>query len=215
MPRAPANSRCWPRELEQSRDRASPARVWTQLSQHCRPSQSRPDSQPDAPTDPAASTATGAQRIRNPNSATTHMHAAHAHRSGIAGGRRPHAGRRARRAGRQSWPQQPAEILEMLERDRRPGVRRHLRRCREHWPSWKCCGRWPASELDPELVEQSREQYLRCALSICSDCAEGRSSHGRNGRWPRSKCCACCSKNSTHAAQAKFWSIRSQNWSNR
>lgn len=30
---------------------------------------------------------------------------------------------------------------------------------------------WPrtAAELDPDLVEQSREQYLRCALSICSD----------------------------------------------
>jgi len=34
---------------------------------------------------------------------------------------------------------------------------------------------WPtvASELDASLVEQSREQYLRCALSICSDSVQG------------------------------------------
>lgn len=34
---------------------------------------------------------------------------------------------------------------------------------------------WPAvvAELDDELVEQSREQYLRCALSICRECVEG------------------------------------------
>jgi hypothetical protein len=34
---------------------------------------------------------------------------------------------------------------------------------------------WPltASELEPELVEQTREQYLRCALSLCGDSAEG------------------------------------------
>jgi len=28
------------------------------------------------------------------------------------------------------------------------------------------------AELDEDLVEQSREQYLRCALSICSECVE-------------------------------------------
>lgn len=34
---------------------------------------------------------------------------------------------------------------------------------------------WPAvvAELDDDLVEQSREQYLRCALSICRECVEG------------------------------------------
>ena len=34
---------------------------------------------------------------------------------------------------------------------------------------------WPltAAELESDLVEQTREQYLRCALSICGDFAEG------------------------------------------
>jgi hypothetical protein len=34
---------------------------------------------------------------------------------------------------------------------------------------------WPAviAELDDCLVEQSREQYLRCALSICRECVDG------------------------------------------
>ena len=34
---------------------------------------------------------------------------------------------------------------------------------------------WPLtiSELEPDLAEQSREQYLRCVLAICNDPAEG------------------------------------------
>ena len=34
---------------------------------------------------------------------------------------------------------------------------------------------WPmvAAELNEDLVEQSREQYLRCALSIWTECVEG------------------------------------------
>ncbi len=34
---------------------------------------------------------------------------------------------------------------------------------------------WPliVADLDEDLVEQSREQYLRCALSICRECVDG------------------------------------------
>ena len=40
------------------------------------------------------------------------------------------------------------------------------------WPSWKCCGPCATSELPADVVEQSREQYLRCALSIWTQAGE-------------------------------------------
>jgi len=68
--------------------------------------------------------------------------------------------------------QQPAEILEMLERiddlvfAAISGDTQALAELEVLWPL-------TAAELEPELVEQTREQYLRCALSICSDFSEG------------------------------------------
>jgi hypothetical protein len=68
--------------------------------------------------------------------------------------------------------QQPAEILEMLERiddlvfAAISGDTQALAELEVLWPL-------TAAELEPDLVEQTREQYLRCALSICSDFAEG------------------------------------------
>jgi hypothetical protein len=64
--------------------------------------------------------------------------------------------------------EQPPEVLELLERiddlvfGAISGDARALAELEVLWPL-------AASELDAELVEQSREQYLRCALSICSD----------------------------------------------
>ena len=68
--------------------------------------------------------------------------------------------------------QQPAQVLEMLERvddlvfAAISGDPRALAELEVVWPL-------TASELDEELVEQSREQYLRCALAICGDLSEG------------------------------------------
>jgi GTPase-associated protein 1, N-terminal domain type 2 len=67
--------------------------------------------------------------------------------------------------------QQSPEVLELLERiddlvfDSISGDTQALAELEVLWPT-------VVSELDEELVEQSREQYLRCALSICSDYAE-------------------------------------------
>jgi hypothetical protein len=67
---------------------------------------------------------------------------------------------------------QPAEILELLERiddlvfAAIDGNERALSELQVLWPT-------VAAELDEELVEQSREQYLRCALSIWTECVEG------------------------------------------
>lgn len=68
--------------------------------------------------------------------------------------------------------QQPAPILEMLEKiddlvfAAIAGDTGALAELEVLWPL-------TASELEPELVEQTREQYLRCALSLCGDSAEG------------------------------------------
>ncbi|MGD9722299.1 MAG: hypothetical protein AB7O59_11340 [Pirellulales bacterium] len=65
--------------------------------------------------------------------------------------------------------QQPAEVLEMLERvddlvfTAIGGDQQALEQLQVLWPL-------VASEVDHDVVEQSREQYLRCALSIWSDC---------------------------------------------
>jgi len=66
---------------------------------------------------------------------------------------------------------QPAEVLELLERiddlvfSAISGDARALAELEVLWPLAEM-------DLDPDLVEQSREQYLRCALAICSDQAE-------------------------------------------
>jgi len=67
---------------------------------------------------------------------------------------------------------QPAEVLELLERiddlvfAAISGDELAMTELEVLWPT-------VVADLDPDLVEQSREQYLRCALSICSDCVEG------------------------------------------
>ncbi len=71
-----------------------------------------------------------------------------------------------------SLARQPAQILEMLERiddlvfAAIAGDTSALAELEVLWPL-------TASELEPELVEQTREQYLRCALSLCGDSEEG------------------------------------------
>ncbi len=73
---------------------------------------------------------------------------------------------------RQSWPNSRLHVLEMLERvddlvfAAISGDAQALAELEVAWPL-------AASELEPELVEQSREQYLRRALAICADFAEG------------------------------------------
>jgi GTPase-associated protein 1 len=67
---------------------------------------------------------------------------------------------------------QPAEVLELLERiddlvfAAIGGDDRALTELEVLWPA-------ATAELDADLVEQSREQYLRCALSIWSECVQG------------------------------------------
>ncbi len=67
---------------------------------------------------------------------------------------------------------QPPEVLEMLERiddlvfTAIDGDDRSLGELQVLWPM-------VAAELNEDLVEQSREQYLRCALSIWTECVEG------------------------------------------
>lgn len=67
--------------------------------------------------------------------------------------------------------EQPPEVLDLLERiddlvfGAISGDSRALADLETLWPM-------AASQLDEDLVEQSREQYLRCALSICSEFAE-------------------------------------------
>jgi hypothetical protein len=68
--------------------------------------------------------------------------------------------------------QQPADILEMLERiddlvfAAISGDAHALAELEVLWPL-------TVSELDAELAEQSREQYLRCVLAICNEPGEG------------------------------------------
>jgi hypothetical protein len=70
-----------------------------------------------------------------------------------------------------SLAKQPAEILELLERiddlvfGAISGDARALAELEVLWPL-------TVSELEPAIAEQSREQYLRCALSICADLDE-------------------------------------------
>jgi hypothetical protein len=67
---------------------------------------------------------------------------------------------------------QPAEVLELLERiddlvfAAISGDESAMTELEVLWPT-------VVADLDQDLVEQSREQYLRCALSICSECVEG------------------------------------------
>lgn len=67
---------------------------------------------------------------------------------------------------------QPLEVLELLERiddlvfTAIAGDSRALAELEVLWPT-------VVAELDADLIEQSREQYLRCALSICNQCVEG------------------------------------------
>ena len=67
--------------------------------------------------------------------------------------------------------QQPREVLELLERiddlvfSAISGDERALAELEVLWPL-------ATVDLDEELVKHSREQYLRCALSICSDVVE-------------------------------------------
>jgi hypothetical protein len=66
---------------------------------------------------------------------------------------------------------QPPEVLELLERvddlvfAAIAGDEPALRELQLLWPA-------VVADLDAELVDQSREQYLRCALSIWSDCVD-------------------------------------------
>lgn len=68
--------------------------------------------------------------------------------------------------------EQPTEVLELLERiddlvfAAISGDRQSLSELESAWPA-------AAAQLDADLVEQSREQYLRCALAICSDFGGG------------------------------------------
>lgn len=68
---------------------------------------------------------------------------------------------------------QPAEVLEFIEQiddlvfEAIDGSPQALANLQLLWPlAW--------DRLDRELVEQSREQYLRCALSIWNECIERR-----------------------------------------
>lgn len=67
--------------------------------------------------------------------------------------------------------EQPPEVLDLLERiddlvfGAISGDSQALAELETLWPM-------VASQLEDELVERSREQYLRCALSICNDFAE-------------------------------------------
>ena len=67
---------------------------------------------------------------------------------------------------------QPREVLELLERiddlvfTAISGDSRALAELEVLWPT-------VVAELDVDLIEQSREQYLRCALSICNECFDG------------------------------------------
>jgi hypothetical protein len=67
---------------------------------------------------------------------------------------------------------QPPEVLELLERiddlvfTAIGGDQRSLAELEVLWPT-------VVADLDHDLVEQSREQYLRCALSIWSECVDG------------------------------------------
>jgi hypothetical protein len=67
---------------------------------------------------------------------------------------------------------QPPEILELLERvddlvfAAISGDDRALTELEVLWPT-------VAAELDQVVIEQSREQYLRCALSIWGECVDG------------------------------------------
>ena len=71
-----------------------------------------------------------------------------------------------------SLADQPPHILEMLERiddlvfAAISGDSTALGELEVLWPT-------VAGDLDPVLVEQSREQYLRCALSIWNECVDG------------------------------------------
>jgi hypothetical protein len=68
---------------------------------------------------------------------------------------------------------QPPEVLELLERiddlvfTAISGDDRALAELEVLWPT-------VVAQLDEDLVEQSREQYLRCALSICGESTEDR-----------------------------------------
>ena len=70
-----------------------------------------------------------------------------------------------------SLAKQPMEILELLERiddlvfSAISGDTRALAELEVLWPL-------TVSELEPAIAEQSREQYLRCALTICADLDE-------------------------------------------
>jgi hypothetical protein len=69
--------------------------------------------------------------------------------------------------------EQPAEVLELLERvddlvfTSIAGDEGAMSELSALWPT-------VVAKLDPVVVEQSKEQYLRCALSIWSECAEAR-----------------------------------------
>ena len=66
---------------------------------------------------------------------------------------------------------QPPAILELLERiddlvfSAISGDDRAMVELQVLWPA-------VSDELDEYLVDQTREQYLRCVLAICSDCVD-------------------------------------------
>jgi hypothetical protein len=67
---------------------------------------------------------------------------------------------------------QPPEVLELLERVDDlvfAAIRGDERALTELDVLWSIA----VDELDEDLIEQSREQYLRCALSIWNECVEG------------------------------------------
>ncbi len=72
----------------------------------------------------------------------------------------------------ESLAHQPPEVLELLEQiddvvfAAISGDARALAELEMLWPV-------ASEQLDERLFEQSREQYLRCALSICNECVEG------------------------------------------
>jgi hypothetical protein len=103
----------------------------------------------------AASQRADAAHRRRPNGVTVEDRARSSHLNALA----------------EKLAEQPPEVLELLERiddlvfAAISGDGQALAELETLWPQ-------TAAELDDELVEQSREQYLRCALSICSDFSE-------------------------------------------
>ncbi len=90
---------------------------------------------------------------------------------------------------------QPQEVIELFERiddlvfAAIGGDHHALAELQVLWPT-------VALDLDPDLVELSREQYLRCACRFGASASTIRQS-ARSGPCRQSTCCACCSRKTT------------------